>query len=603
MLPTSIDGVNDKSLLRAWKLVRGAYSRATYRDVIDFFDYNIRPESWISGLLRRIRNGSYEPQRPERFDKPKKKGFYRQMTMINPEDATLYRAIAEFLYYKAKKREVPHAYFEIKGLAARKASIKTSDAEYTNSIRGYRAWLMFEQYRKHTLLSVEYPYLVVTDIVGFFDSISHSQLALSLTDFPISEQTFNLLGLLLERLGPRPANSPSPHIGLPVDEYDASRALAHLVLFRHDARVVAATGQEAYSRYMDDQNIGVASREEALGVIKLISSSLQALNLHANAGKTRILTRSEARKHFHLQLNSELDAVEKMIEEGKIGSTLRAEVRRLWRKAKADEMIGNWDKILKRFYRLAGIAKLRFLRARALRDIRETPELAVRIASYLRVVGNCADYIAFTRKAADYYDIRTCETLQILLEGLLRLEPLGADRTLIREFVRVDVKRLAEEARQPRTKALLPLLLFRFGDRRGVRTLVKMLEQSVQSPVLARSLSMVILAMDASKEAWIKDLASQLSSNTLSATMRFLKAVKDIKFISKILKEPLQLKRDSMSNQYYVDIRVLISLALLTTGDESAVRRGVRSIADGWRPKITAFDRELLDRWIVPRTG
>ena len=64
---------------------------------------------------------------------------------------------------------------------------------------------------------------------------------------------------------------------------------------------------------MDDQNIGVDSRAQGLRVLARVGESLADLHLTPNAGKSRLLTLSEARRHFHLDLNDELDAIEPLV--------------------------------------------------------------------------------------------------------------------------------------------------------------------------------------------------------------------------------------------------------------------------------------------------
>src|SRR5262249_19337274 len=128
------------------------------------------------------------------------------------------------------------------------------------SKRRFYAWLRYDQYRRYLIMRRVYPYIVLTDITNFFDSVLHSRVASALHGMAAPPAMVGLLFFLLERLSVREAFSDSPRIGLPVDEFECSRKLAHVVLFAHDDRIVARVGEDAYVRWMDDQNIGVRSR-------------------------------------------------------------------------------------------------------------------------------------------------------------------------------------------------------------------------------------------------------------------------------------------------------------------------------------------------------
>ena len=181
-----------------------------------------------------------------------------------------------------------------------------------------------------------------------------------------------LLFFLLERLSIRHDYAGSHAISLPVDEFDCSRTLAHLSLFSHDDAMVGLVGEDNYVRWMDDQNFGVSSTETGLQVLSEVGRSLARLHLSPNAKKSRILTLTDARRHFHLDLNEMLDnanAAAKVAKTRRQRQNLSSQLRRIWSRARPFEGQGEFDKVLKRLYTLAGAAKLRFLRHRALKDV------------------------------------------------------------------------------------------------------------------------------------------------------------------------------------------------------------------------------------------
>lgn len=282
-----IKGISRTSLWRSWKAIRRELRRASVRDVVDYLEWDLDPDKWINRLLRQISDGVYEPHTPKRFTEAKSGGFSRRMTLPEIPDLVLYRTIADYIYRRARRREVRHAYCE-RGQLPIQTRTNTAKrvprslrwlfdavAEYeTRSTRQFRAWLLYDQYRKRLIFDRVYPFIVVTDITNFFDSVLYSRITSALHGFSAPPQMIGLLFFLLERLSLREAYGESPRIGLPVDEFGCSRKIAHVVLFQHDQRMVAQFGDEAYVRWMDDQNIGVSSRADGLEAIGRIGDSL-----------------------------------------------------------------------------------------------------------------------------------------------------------------------------------------------------------------------------------------------------------------------------------------------------------------------------------------
>ena len=215
----------------------------------------------------------------------------------------------------------------------------------------------------------------------------------------VSPRMTGLLFFLLERLSIRQDYAGSHGISLPVDEFHCSRTLAHMVLFTYDDVIVKALGEEAYVRWMDDQVMGVPSRADGLKLLGLVGKALGRLHLTPNAKKSRILSLSEARRHFHLDLNHILDRAEIVLRSNLPAAAKRRKIRNLtqqaWARGRNYEGVGEFGKVLKRLYRLAGIAGARFLRRRALKDALSNPELAERVCDYMRTSGSDLEYLNF----------------------------------------------------------------------------------------------------------------------------------------------------------------------------------------------------------------
>jgi hypothetical protein len=206
-----------------------------------------------------------------------------------------------------------------------------------------------------------------------------------------------------------------------------------MFLFPHDDRMVKAVGETAYVRWMDDQTMGVSSRAAGLRLLAELGDSLGRLHLTPNSLKTRLLFLSEARRHFHLDINGMLDRADELAQtRGVQQRNLRATVRRIWRKSRIYEGRGEWGKILKRIYRLAGIARLRMMRSRAIRDLLANPDMAERVAAYMRCTGTPAEYLAFAHSVWGHEEQPYGDVNFAIFQELLRLEASGADAVRIR---------------------------------------------------------------------------------------------------------------------------------------------------------------------------
>jgi hypothetical protein len=361
------------------------------RDVIDYLEYDIDPDVWIKRLLRQVESGTYAPEAPVRFTAAKSNGFMRTMTTPGIADATLYRALVDGFYRRLRRFEVKNAYFERADLdAAQRRAASEAQSEMEGDPRyppiarqRYLAWLKFDEYRRHLILDKVHDFILTADIANYFDTILHSRLSESLHRAGAHPATVGLLFFLVERLSIRREHTESPRIGLPVDEYDCSRKLAHIFLFAHDRRMVQRVGEDAYVRWMDDQTMGIDSRAHGLRLVGDLSSSLARLYLTPSAAKSRILTLKEAKRYFHLEANRALREIDDGLSEGVARGELQLQFARAWKRALRLEGEGEWEKILKWAYRLAARLGDDDLRIRAISDVLQHPRLAGRIADYM----------------------------------------------------------------------------------------------------------------------------------------------------------------------------------------------------------------------------
>ena len=605
-----IKGISKTSLWSTWKIIRAELRNASIRDVIDFVDYDVDPDKWIQRLLDQVSSGRYEPATPFRFTIGKSNGFSRTMTQPAIPDLVLYRTIVDTIYRKALKREHKHVYFKRQRLqqaqnVAQQQAVQQMSwaAQYRmTSQRSFYNWLRYAQYRKYLLLQAVHPYLVVTDITNFFDSVLHSHVEEALRGLPVMPRMLGLLFFLLERLSIRQDYASSHGISLPVDEFDCSRTLAHMTLFSHDDTMVGLVGEDNYVRWMDDQNLGVLSKAVGLRALSEVGKSLARLHLSPNSKKSRILTLSEARRHFHLDLNGMLDRAEAAAKAAKTRRqrlSLSRQLRQIWARAQRYEGVGEFDKVLKRLYRLAGFARLRFLRRRALRDVLANPDLADRVCDYMRCSGTVLEYLRWANMLMQEQEQIYPDVNVALTEGLLRLEADRFESRKIRSLAAVFLSGKSNVPGAAECKTLAPLLILRFGDKRSL-PLLKRCFNDDKSPVsapLLRAAAVVYSSYGDTEFGQVRRSASRLMRNHLADVVRLVERLRKSTDVPMRYRARLRPRYDSVARMHYVDMRALLTVRLLRLAKAPRVAKWVSDWkTDVLSQPISAYDRRLVGR-------
>ena len=609
-----IRGINKSSLWEAWKNIRKQLPKASIRDITDYVEFDINPDWWIGKLLKDIETGRYEPASPYRFTLAKKMGFSRQMTLPHIPDLVLYWTVTDYLYKRAKCLEKGHVYFARNTLSKKQKKIHNIDSDELEyafvSENSFKKWLEFNQYRKFLSFDSAYPYIVLTDISNYFDSILYDRVISAIHEIKIDPNIAGLLLFILERLSVRDAFNESPRIGLPVDEFECSRTLAHIVLFPHDRRMVELAGEHAYARWMDDQNFGVSNFAQGLKILRNCSRSLARLHLTPNTSKSKILDFQKAHRHFHFDVNAELDKIEKDVEINKI-EKLTADDRRLirikvgstWRRFRKFERDGGeWGKVLKRFYRLAGIGHARFLRHRAMRDILQEPTLAARVGDYMRVTGSARQYADFVSCLWAHDEQIYPDVNRALAEGILRVEAHGRDahhyRNLASKLLAGQPKRRDFPGWEA-CAAIAPLLILRFGgDRRSLPRFEKIIQQLDSTPsAIGKAVAVVYASYGCKEYKKVVHAASTLRNNYLSEFLRMLAGVLEYENVPERFKIRRDLAYDAVAGKYRVDMRKILVLRLLRLNDKKPIKKWIDD-ARQWMQKrnISSFDKSLVEK-------
>ena len=605
-------GVTKTALWASWKEVRGRARALSLRDIVDFAEFDIEPEKWINQLLSDLQYGRYQPAQPQRFALAKSKGFSRWMTQPDIRDVVLFHCLATRVAERAShtRRKPRHVYFmrdriskaqqAAEGEARALSTSRLSTSPYLPAGKAaFPNWLRFHQYRRYLLFKKVYPFIVSTDITNFFDSVAHSQLEACLYELGFPRAHVGLLLVLLERLSIRDAYAPAPRIGLPVDEFDCSRCLAHVVLFQHDDRMVDMVGEDAYVRWMDDQTFGLADIGKCYRLLAEVNASLRRMHLTPNSAKTKVLTLAEARREYHFVANDDLDGVEKALEKAttvRKRAAVRKKFLRAWTKALKLVGVGEWNKIAKRSYRLAARLGLRTLVRRAHDDVLSDPSMADSIARYLRCVSSVTEFVSRARAVlADprnvYDDVR-----RVFAEELLRLEPgTPAEHKLLRSIAK-DALTKGQRATMPIPRDIAALLVLRFGTKHSLRTLKAAMHAAPRDPG-TRAIGLVLASYGDPHRSDVADLARTTLHGPLPRVTLFLRVLEEAPTPDRLrrMKNRIGVRKDPALGRDYIDMRALLQARLMRANARAATEID-KFIAAKWRSVASTFEEAMLRR-------
>lgn len=570
------------------------------RDVVDWIDWFANQERYVVELRRSILDGSYAPSPPTRYKSAKAKGSFRTITVPSIRDTVVYRHISDEALRRGLSGKVVGAFF------SRRHS-KTpvgptfefaSDADYQ---KFFTVWKAYNQYRTHTLLNAPHDVLVVTDISNFFDSIQHELLLEYLAPLGLPRKSIGLLGRILESFKPRAGHSPNPRVGIPVDELDCSRQLAHLFLFEHDRRVTGIVGEDKYVRWMDDQNVGAASLTDARRVVNLLTGSLASQLLTLNSGKTRFLTPSQVVDHFQLEANRLLDNWSDRwgYPARPVNPAARNELRKAWRQIQTLPSVGMgyWEKVLKRVYGLAVHVDIPDLEGRTYDDLVEYPDLDERIFIYLARRSRPRALIELFRRYVAARENLFEATENSFFEAVLLLNPSGAELRDLRSLARSHSGSLGRRRALPRASAVLAM--YWLGcNADEISRLYSPAEAPLLPKEVARAWLATVFALDPSKIAAVQRALLGHPSDDVARLARFLTDLEsgDVVRVGSL---PAKRHRWPLPGKE-LDARAWLILEILSHAGSPVVRARVRSALPGWRAVINSSrESRIADRIAV----
>jgi len=318
--------LSDVALLRrAWHLARRD-SRADFTyDPYRFSDFAFRLDDHLKGIAQSLKSGTYHPKPLLTIDVPKSSLSVRPGSTLSIEDKIVLFAIA-LLIAPPLDRYLPEAVYSWRVKKGTNQKELFADHEILRFpfLKGttiqrrvdfvepwYGAWPEFMKDLEIAYEKRGYRYMVVSDIVAYFENIDLSLLReLLLRYLPRQPRIINFLINLLEYWSwPAVHGGTSPR-GIPQGN-GVSSFLGNFYLLPLDMAFIGHRDIK-YLRYMDDVKIMAKDIRMARDSLFLMNEKLRELRLNIQGGKTRILQNQEIRDEL---FDDRLSRVNRLIDE------------------------------------------------------------------------------------------------------------------------------------------------------------------------------------------------------------------------------------------------------------------------------------------------
>jgi hypothetical protein len=244
----------------------------------------------LKQLSEKLISGKYTPQRGFKYYEPKSSGTQRTKTLLMIEDALVYQAIANVIAARNYDLLSEHDDFVFGSVLMPDSKEGTGLLNQENpKYFFFKFWKsLFIRFKDSVIKAIEQDkatHKFETDITGFFDSIPHYNLLLTLsTHFKVEDEILDLLSICLNAWSGTKESS-TPGVGIPQGP-QPSYLLANLLLYPLDKQLISEAFK--YYRYMDDIKIYGYSESELRNVLVLIDNYLKGHGLSINSKKTGI---------------------------------------------------------------------------------------------------------------------------------------------------------------------------------------------------------------------------------------------------------------------------------------------------------------------------
>lgn len=480
------------------------------------FDWEI--DSVIKDVSASIATGHYRATSGEAIRGAKSVGLTRPIASLDPRDLLVYISAVHLFENDLLEKCRPWVRFG-RSQSQGDASASAADSGW------FRLWL--KRQGQIWVITSTHEWIVETDVANFFGSLSIDRVCEHVLDK--SRADAELVGVLrhaLTQFVPMSNYQRSIAGGLPQENFDGSRVIAHTMLAPFDEEFLAEGQTDRYSRWVDDVVIGADTWPEALQCVRRAQTGLERLGLYPNSSKTKIFRRTEFEHSMYKPENDYIGEVDDQIK-----ATGSPADRPKWDKFVSTHLRDRhprraWERVTRRVYTLQRKLESPYLISHAFKHLRDYPGSSAQILEYLATFRltqarfqEVADVIDDLAGVYDDVDIRLREYM--LLAPNLNSASL---RNLVANWAAESA--VASAADRPTVAASDSLLVAKFGNTNHVDGLAALFESLSSDSALRRQLAVILYALDRKS---LHELSGSSYSSLWSSAqdLRFLRRIED----------------------------------------------------------------------------
>ncbi len=325
-------------------------------DVLRFKDYLVEPRELISTASERLLKAAADPITEVAVAKTP--FFTRSAVLLTIEDRVAYQAVVAAIS-PAIESALPEVVYSARLSNSTKWFLK----------QGTKQWVLWKE-RVRAEVAAKGPWLIKSDLTGFFDTIPHDLLMADIASFAEDKKIVDALSWMLSTWAIVPGR------GIPQGP-SASRVLGNMYMIPIDEAMLAAGFN--YSRYLDDIRIVGGSKMEVISGLRLFEKECRRRGLIVSSAKTSLLEGKDAQEDG---AHPERDAAQYFFEIRALRPA-RRELKKILRTALKDD--GHIDQRDVRFslWRLSKIREYTVL-GLTLKRLEDLAPVASVVAAYLK---------------------------------------------------------------------------------------------------------------------------------------------------------------------------------------------------------------------------
>jgi hypothetical protein len=484
-------------------------------DPLDYAAFDWDLDTVTDDLATAITLGRYRSEHATVIRGAKSVGLTRPLACIAARDLLVYISLIQL--------------FENDLLAASRPWVRfgRSDMQRTsqnNADSGwFRQWLQ-RQGQVWTITS-NHTWIVESDVSNFFGSLGIAAVCEHVQrNSNVSQELVGLLRHMLTEFAPMQKYLQSRIGGLPQEQHDGRRVIAHTFLHVIDEQFSAEGIQDRYCRWVDDIVIGTDSWPEAHKAISRLQHGLETIDLYVNASKTRIVTKDSFATDYMKDENDYIGRVD--LEIDTLGSPRdEGEVRRrIQEHARASDRRKAWERVLRRYYTLSRKLEDKSLLNWWPRHLEQAPGSAPQILEYLAVFRLSLFRLDQLQAVLGRFG-NTYDDIEILAREYLLIAPNQNSWKLRNALANYGLETIGQHIdSKPHIAASGALLVGKFGYSDHLAFLKSVYDARVVDCQCRQQMAIILLSAQLIDPSDLKRLAHD-SSRSASQHVRFLEAV------------------------------------------------------------------------------